>query len=174
MKGTNILLSLEDIWELAVSRRMLNTATVREVRHVLLMFLCLAVIIFTKDRLHELFTTRLLPLTQKVCFPFVPTWIFRPTGMLAEVVEKVCFHPVFYIQIWLLGVLGGLTCVLCAYLGAEAAKVLLVFPANNQRIFRWLTWSLVTVRNKEKIKFYFEVLDKYQIFRFKIHAFLKI
>lgn len=44
-----------------------------------------------------------------------------------------------------LGVLGALTCVLCAYLGAEAAKVLLIFPANNQRILRWLAWSILTV-----------------------------
>lgn len=43
------------------------------------------------------------------------------------------------------GMLGSLTCVLCSFLGAEAAKVLLIFPANNQRISRWLTWSLLTV-----------------------------
>ncbi|XP_057371635.1 heparan-alpha-glucosaminide N-acetyltransferase-like [Daphnia carinata] len=42
------------------------------------------------------------------------------------------------------GMLGGLTCVLTAYLGAEAAKVLLAFPANKQRIIRWLLWSLLT------------------------------
>lgn len=54
----------------------------------------------------------------------------------------MCF--VFYS---LTGMLGALTCVLCSFLGAEAAKVLLIFPANSQRISRWLTWSLLTVNN---------------------------
>lgn len=38
--------------------------------------------------------------------------------------------------------------MLCAYFGAEAAKVLLVFPANHQRILRWVTWSILTVSCK--------------------------
>lgn len=42
------------------------------------------------------------------------------------------------------GILGSLTCVLCAYLGAEAGKVLLYFHANRQRVLRWMSWSLVT------------------------------
>jgi heparan-alpha-glucosaminide N-acetyltransferase len=58
------------------------------------------------------------------------------------------FFFIFYIFFQFSGALGGLTCVLCAYLGAEAAKVLLVFPANKQRIVRWMLWALVTVSSK--------------------------
>lgn len=43
------------------------------------------------------------------------------------------------------GILGSLTCVLCAYLGAQAGKVLLYFHANRQRILRWMLWSIMTV-----------------------------
>ena len=45
------------------------------------------------------------------------------------------------------GILGSLTCVLSAYLGAEAGKVLLYFHASRQRVLRWMLWSLGTVSN---------------------------
>ncbi len=68
-----------------------------------------------------------------------------------EMTKKVCFWTCFLFYTFffqLSGALGGLTCVLCSYLGAEAAKVLLVFPANKQRIVRWMLWALVTVSSK--------------------------
>ncbi len=43
------------------------------------------------------------------------------------------------------GLVGTLTCVLCAYLGVEAGKVLLTFQANTDRILRWTAWSAFTV-----------------------------
>jgi len=42
------------------------------------------------------------------------------------------------------GILGSLTTILCAYLGAAAGKVLLLFHANRQRILRWMLWSILT------------------------------
>lgn len=42
------------------------------------------------------------------------------------------------------GLVGTLTCVLCAYLGVEAGKVLLTFQANTDRILRWTAWSAFT------------------------------
>ena len=70
-----------------------------------------------------------------------------------EMTKKVCFWTclwlyTLFLSVLLSGALGGLTCVLCAYLGAEAAKVLLVFPANKQRIIRWMLWALATVSSK--------------------------
>jgi len=70
---------------------------------------------------------------------------------------RVCFLLLFsllfrYIYVYIftkygliIGFLGSFTCVLCAYLGAEAAKILLLFPSSKQRIVRWFIWSVVTV-----------------------------
>lgn len=65
----------------------------------------------------------------------------------------------YWIDLWLLtdfqtallpitsitGLLGVMTTVLCVYFGVHAGRVLQVYKSTNQRMKRWLTWSLVTV-----------------------------
>lgn len=144
-------ISIEAIRELADLRKTVCTEIVLEVQLVLLTFLCLETITFTRGQPRELFMTPLLLLILKVRVSFTPS-ISAPTLTCLKMTKKVCFWTCFLFSSFIFfqfsGALGGLTCVLCAYLGAEAAKVLLVFPANKQRIVRWMLWALVTVSSK--------------------------
>lgn len=115
------------------------------------------------------------PLIPKVCFCFcnfssfmflfflVSGWyFFVPPRWLSYTIDtsfetRKLVSKLMIFHFFPLGLLGGLTCVLSAYLGAEAAKVLLVFPANQQRIIRWLLWSLLTVSYKPSKHYVFYI-----------------
>lgn len=46
------------------------------------------------------------------------------------------------------GILGTLTCVLCALLGAQAARIVLSYNNSYWRIKKWLLWGAITVSFK--------------------------
>lgn len=80
------------------------------------------------------------PTTKAIYDTTVP---FDPEGLLLP--EKLCVFKYLTIPFVKTGLLGVSTSVLTAYLGAQAAKIILVFPANNQRVPRWFVWFLLTV-----------------------------
>lgn len=84
------------------------------------------------------------PGSSKSVYQSIP---FDPEGKILKTFEVLLiFFQVYYsLLVSILGILSTLTNVLLVYMGVHAGRIVLCYQYTNERIKRWVAWTIVLV-----------------------------